>query len=82
MDFINMTASTALVVPSVDDVASDFIEQEVGRHDWVRNWDVVKAREDVVKMVGDWASGFAMRVDPREVVSHIDAMAKSGGAWL
>lgn len=66
---------------NVEDVAANFIEDEVGRHDWVRNWEAFKDKNDPVHRIEQWARGYAMRVDPNDVVSTIDQMAKIGGAW-
>lgn len=77
MDVPNMSA----VSINLDDVAADFVEQEVGQHDWVRNWQQMRAAQDPVERVSSWMQGYQLRLDPAELVQRLDDMAALGGAW-
>lgn len=60
----------------IAEIAADFIENEVGRLDWVNNWRVIKAREDVLAKVQSYLATYGLTVDAQEVINTVDRMAK------
>lgn len=54
--------------------AFDYIESEVGRLDWERNWPAYKNRhgEKVRERVASWLRHFEMDHDPDSIVKFID----------
>lgn len=66
----------------VTEIAADFVENEVGRFDWVRNWEVIKEKEDPVAKVQHYLLTYGLMADAREVVNIIDQMARTNpGHW-
>lgn len=66
----------------VQEIAADFIENEVGRLDWVNNWEVVKSKEDPVAKVQRFLSAYGLTANAAEIVSVIDSMTKENpGRW-
>lgn len=67
---------------SVAEIAADFIENEVGRLDWINNWSVVREREDPVAMVQLYLDDFDIVADPVKIVEYIDRLARvNPGKW-
>jgi len=66
----------------VADIAADFVENEIGRFDWVNNWSVVRGKRDVVAMVQQYLTKYGLTADPVAVVAQIDQMASENpGRW-
>lgn len=63
------------------DLACDFIEQEVGRHDWKNNWRDI--RHEAEQRVSAWFNRIGLPgVDPTPVISKIDHMTTVlDGVW-
>lgn len=69
-------------VESTQDVAADFIEDELGRFDWMNNWRVIREREDPVAKVQAYLDTYGIVADARQVVDYIDQMTvKNPGRW-
>jgi hypothetical protein len=67
---------------SPEEIAADFIENEVGRFDWTNNWAAIKAQEDPVAKVRAYLLIYDLRGDPVEIVNIIDRMAQNNpGKW-
>lgn len=67
---------------SVEDIAADFIENEVGRFDWVNNWNLIRSREDPVAKVQTYLDQYGLVADAQGVVEAIDRMAEvNPGRW-
>lgn len=67
---------------SVGDIAADFIENEVGRFDWINNWNVISEREDPVERVQQYLDNYAIVADARKVVEYINWLAlENPGRW-
>lgn len=67
-----------------EDLAYEFVEQEVGRHDWAVNWPKFKANHagDLVKRVQSWLDYLGIDYDPNEIISFLDGMIKNtSGKW-
>lgn len=67
---------------SSEEIAADFIENEVGRFDWVNNWATIKAEGDPVAKVRAYLLIYDLRADPVKIVNIIDQMAQNNpGKW-
>ncbi len=65
-----------------EEIAADFIENEVGRFDWVNNWQAIKKRGDPVARVRAYLLLYDLRANPVEIVNIIDQMAQNNpGRW-
>lgn len=65
-----------------EEIAADFIENEVGRFDWVNNWRTIREREDPVQKVRAYLLLYDIRANPEEIVNIIDRMAQGNpGRW-
>lgn len=71
-------------VPSLEDTAMEFIETEVGRHDWQANWKQLKASHDMVEHVRAWLSNLQLQhLDPHKLVEWIDLYVElEKGPWI
>jgi len=71
----------------VDDLSFDFIENEVGRHDWSKNWPQFKQKhqtDDALKaVIQAWLDSIGEQCDPGLLVIHIDGLCQSqaGKRW-
>lgn len=67
---------------AVEDVAADYIEQQVGRHDWKNNWRVLKQKYNMVERIAEWLESYQYAQTAEAVVKHLDDMAKGvAGSW-
>jgi hypothetical protein len=65
-----------------DDLACQFMEDEVGRHDWRNNWPAVKARGNVRERIVEWLGRLNLEGDPDEIIAYLDRMvAERAGSW-
>lgn len=64
------------------DLALDFLEQEVGRHDWKNNWKDI--RSEAHERVTAWFKRIGLNgVDPSPVISKIDHLSTTlYGTWI
>lgn len=71
----------------VADLSLEFVENEVGRHDWSNNWPQYKQKhqtEDALKaFIQTWLEGIGEQCDPSLLVIHIDGLCQSqtGKRW-
>jgi len=56
----------------LEDIAYLFIEEELGRHDWVSNW---KRQPDKKARLSKWTSKWHPSTDVDALLKHIDALA-------
>lgn len=69
----------------VQDVALDYMEGEVGRHDWKRNWQDHKRKHGVSlkEKVAAWLKHFEINLDPQLVLDYLDKeLSSRDGKWL
>ena len=69
----------------VHDTALDYMEGEVGRHDWKRNWDDHKKKYGIglKQKVADWLKHFEIDHDPQGIIDYLnDETAMHDGKWL
>lgn len=66
-----------------EDLALLFMEEEVGRFDWVNNWPKLKQTTDVRQRVQDWLNALQIEHNPDEIISYLDRLiAERSGRWL
>lgn len=66
----------------LETAAYDFIEQEVGRIDWRRNWEQMRKEQDMVTHASVWIRKMNLDLDARELVQWLDDfVAQQRGAW-
>lgn len=70
----------------VEDLAADFIEQEVGRFDWKVNWPKVKEKhptpDQLRARVQAWLDHMEIDHDPQGIIDYLDTMvAERHGFW-
>lgn len=71
------------LVPDIEDVAANFIEQEVGRYDWRRNWKSMRKDHDMVEHARSWLSRYSIHLDPQELITWIDEFVdRVKGNWI
>jgi len=66
-------------------LAADFVENEVGRHDFLKNWPQWKARQDPVAAVQAWLSKLPIPVESpvtaHGIVAEIERVYALGRPW-
>lgn len=66
-----------------DDLATTFVEEEVGRFDFQKNWEAMKQRTNIRERVRQWLEQLNVDNNPDEVIAAIDLLASSRpGRWL
>lgn len=70
-------------VLEAEDAASDFIEQELGRHDWMNNWPTWKQKHpDYRTKLGEWLQRAGYATSSEAVEKAIDDMIlRTPGRW-
>jgi len=69
--------------PDTEDLALTFMEEEIGRFDWVNNWPKIKEQGTARQRVQDWLSALQVEHNPDEIVSYLDKLlAERSGKWL
>jgi hypothetical protein len=64
-------------------LACDYIEGEVGRYDWERNWADHIKNGDTNEKVRAWLQFYEIDHDPEAIVAYIQNMVKMRpGKWL
>lgn len=69
-----------------EDIAAEFIEQEVGRFDWQTNWPKFKANqgdEAGLKLrIKKWLDYIGIDYPPEELIKYLDTLTKERtGLW-
>ena len=65
-----------------EDLALTFVEEEVGRFDWQKNWEQVKAKGDVRQKIERWLEALNVDHSPDEIIAYLDrATAERAGRW-
>jgi len=70
---------------ALQDIALEYMEGEVGRHDWKRNWQDHKKRhgESLREKVAAWMKHFEIDHDPQGLIDYIDGeLSLQKGKWL
>lgn len=69
---------------TTQDLALDYIEGEVGRHDWTHNWKQHKTQhgEALKEKVSQWLNHYEIDHDPQGIIDYIDStVATKSGKW-
>lgn len=69
-----------------EDIAFEFMENEVGRHDWRNNWPKFKANQGdeaaLRRKVQAWLNYAGIEYDPGAIIAFLDDMVKNrNGNW-
>lgn len=70
------------------DAACEYVEGEVGRHDWQANWKTFKSKhvdlDQLHTRVKKWIDYAQLNVDAMELIRFIDRLStdRDGGLWL
>lgn len=70
---------------ALQDIALEYMEGEVGRHDWKRNWQDHKKRhgESLKDKVAAWLKHYEIDHDPQGLIDYIDGeLSMREGKWL
>lgn len=73
--------------PDTEDLALSFLENEVGRHSWQRNWpkwkEQFKDQNALLKRIQRWLNYIQVDHNPQEIVDYLDRMMEERlGKWL
>jgi len=73
--------------PDTEDLALDFMESEVGRHRWNKNWPKWKEQfqdENALRQrINSWLKYIQVEHDPQEIIDYLDRMVENQvGKWL
>ena len=73
--------------PDVEDVSLSFLENEVGRHSWQRNWPrwkgQFKDQNALLRRIQSWLNYVQIEMNPQEIVDYLDRMVSTRiGKWL
>lgn len=70
-------------VYETEDVALDYIENEVGRHDWAENWKKLKGKHPGMKhRVQAYLDRYEIDHDPQGLIDYLDRMVTTRtGKW-
>lgn len=67
----------------VEDVASDFVEQELGRFDWRNNWEASKRSGTALPRIRAWLASQNSQLRAEDIADWIDTTARDRpGRWL
>lgn len=67
----------------VEDLALLYVEEEVGRFDWKKNWAAVKQKGGVRERLEQWLKSIQEQASPDEIISYLDRMCSDrAGIWL
>ena len=77
-DLIRRTRSQ----PDTEDLALQFMEDEVGRFDFRNNWAKVKEKGDLRQRIREWLDVLHADGNPDEIVDYLDRLvAERAGNW-
>lgn len=67
----------------VEDFVANFVENELGRHDWAANWSSYKVKyPDFLDRIRTFFHRLGEDVNPSDISSHLDRMVISRpGRW-
>jgi len=67
---------------SIQEITADFVENELGRFDWMNNWRVIKANGQAVERIEAYLGYMGIQANPMEIVNEIERMAReTPGRW-
>lgn len=67
---------------SIEEITADFVENELGRFDWMRNWQVVKQNGEAMARIEQYLAYYGIQANPVEIVNEIERLAREApGQW-
>lgn len=70
---------------ALEDTAYDYVEREVGRHDWKRNWPKFRERhgQGLRERIAGWLKRYELEHhDPQSIIDFLDLMVRTRhGTW-
>jgi len=68
---------------STEDLACQFMEDEVGRLDFRNNWKKLKETQNVRQRIQQWLEALNVDGQPDEIITYLDKLvAERAGNWL
>lgn len=65
-----------------EDLACDFVEQELGKWDWQGNWDILKAADIAEQRIADWLMQVKVTHSAKSIEKFLDhRVANLRGRW-
>lgn len=69
--------------PETEDLASTFMEEELGRFDWRGNWLAIRAAGVAPERIKNWLQAIKSDHDPDTILACLDHMSRTlTGRWL
>jgi hypothetical protein len=66
-----------------EDLACQFMEDEVGRFDFRNNWKKLKETQNVRQRIQQWLEALNVDGNPEEIIAYLDKLvAERAGNWL
>lgn len=66
-----------------EDLACQYMEDEVGRFDFRTNWKKLKETNDVRQRIRQWLEALNVEGNPDEIIGYLDRLvADRAGNWL
>lgn len=66
----------------VEDLACQYLEDEVGRHDFRNNWAAVKKAGNIRLKIARWLDSLAVEAEPDAIIEYLDRLvAERAGNW-
>lgn len=64
------------------DIAADFVEDELGRLDWMGNWNLIRSRENPVQRIQSYLDTYGISADATQIAAYLDKLVASNpGRW-
>lgn len=65
-----------------EDLACTFLEEEVGRFDWIRNWESLRKDGIAHQKVKSWLDFMGIEHDPGAIVDYLNNLSRTRpGRW-
>lgn len=66
-----------------EDLACDFVKEELGRFDWRNNWMTLKVAGTALPRVETWLKALGYNHDPKQIVAYLDSLTiHAKGRWF
>lgn len=68
--------------PDVEDVALQFVEDEIGRFDFRNNWAKVMEKGTMRQRLREWLDALNIEANPDEIIGYLDRLVVDrAGNW-
>lgn len=64
-----------MAAEEAEDMAANFVEQALGRHDWLNNWKRLKEKKEEEQRIRAWIGQYQIETDPQSIISVLDMWA-------